>query len=99
MWQDYGRVGHDARLRGGGLHDHFALGPATIGYLRRLKFGQTVRNDGPQTHLKAACRLWAGCSYFACSSVVLALLTGGFVMLLVAISYGIIGLLMILSSS
>ncbi|NLN16666.1 MAG: phospho-N-acetylmuramoyl-pentapeptide-transferase [Firmicutes bacterium] len=28
------------------------LGPATIGYLRRLKFGQTVRNDGPQTHLK-----------------------------------------------
>lgn len=28
------------------------LGPVVIPYLRRLKFGQTVRDDGPQTHLK-----------------------------------------------
>lgn len=29
-----------------------ALGPLTITCLRRLKFGQEVRRDGPQTHLK-----------------------------------------------
>ena len=58
------------------------LGPATIGYLRRLKFGETVRNDGPQTHLKkAACRPWAGCSLFSPTSSLLGFLpcpTGGF---------------------
>ncbi|HEX9113087.1 MAG TPA: phospho-N-acetylmuramoyl-pentapeptide-transferase [Nitrospirota bacterium] len=29
----------------------FLLGPAVIAWLRRLKVGQHVRNDGPQTHL------------------------------------------------
>ncbi len=29
-----------------------ALGPVLIPLLHRLKFGQTVRDDGPQTHLK-----------------------------------------------
>ena len=29
-----------------------ALGPVIIPFLRRLKVGQTVRDDGPQTHLK-----------------------------------------------
>ncbi|MGE5576392.1 MAG: phospho-N-acetylmuramoyl-pentapeptide-transferase [Syntrophothermus sp.] len=28
------------------------LGPAAIGYLRKLKFGQSVRTDGPREHLK-----------------------------------------------
>lgn len=28
------------------------LGPVVIPYLRKLKFGQTVRDDGPQSHLK-----------------------------------------------
>ena len=28
------------------------LSPIVIPYLRRLKVGQTVREDGPQTHLK-----------------------------------------------
>jgi phospho-N-acetylmuramoyl-pentapeptide-transferase len=28
------------------------LGPFTIKILHRLKFGQSIRNDGPQTHLK-----------------------------------------------
>ena len=28
-----------------------ALGPLLIPMLKRLKFGQTVRDDGPQTHL------------------------------------------------
>lgn len=29
-----------------------ALGPALIPLLKRLKFGQTERDDGPQSHLK-----------------------------------------------
>lgn len=29
-----------------------ALGPVTIAFLRRLKFGQEIRKDGPETHLK-----------------------------------------------
>lgn len=28
-----------------------AIGPAAISFLRRLRFGQTVRSDGPSTHL------------------------------------------------
>lgn len=28
------------------------IGPATISYLRRLRYGQNVRTDGPKTHLK-----------------------------------------------
>ena len=30
------------------------IGPRTIRWLRRLRFGQVVRDDGPQTHLKKA---------------------------------------------
>jgi len=30
------------------------LGPITIPLLRRLKFGQNIREDGPKTHLKKA---------------------------------------------
>jgi phospho-N-acetylmuramoyl-pentapeptide-transferase len=30
------------------------LGPSIIGFLTRLKVGQTIRSDGPQTHLKKA---------------------------------------------
>jgi phospho-N-acetylmuramoyl-pentapeptide-transferase len=30
------------------------VGPPTIKILQRLKFGQSIRNDGPQTHLKKA---------------------------------------------
>ena len=29
-----------------------AAGPPLIRFLRRLRFGQTVRTDGPKTHLK-----------------------------------------------
>ena len=29
-----------------------ALGPFIIPFLRRLKAGQTVRDDGPQSHIK-----------------------------------------------
>ncbi|WP_130536917.1 phospho-N-acetylmuramoyl-pentapeptide-transferase [Thiomicrorhabdus indica] len=30
----------------------FVIGPSTIRWLRRLKMGQAIRDDGPQTHLK-----------------------------------------------
>jgi phospho-N-acetylmuramoyl-pentapeptide-transferase len=30
----------------------FVIGPPTIAWLTRLRFGQVVRTDGPQTHLK-----------------------------------------------
>ena len=37
------------------------LGPVVIPFLRRLKVGQTVRDEGPQAHLKKTERLpWAG---------------------------------------
>ncbi len=32
----------------------FLLGPATIRWLRRLRFGQVVRTDGPETHFEKA---------------------------------------------
>jgi phospho-N-acetylmuramoyl-pentapeptide-transferase len=32
----------------------FLLGPATIRWLRRLRFGQVVRSEGPETHLQKA---------------------------------------------
>ena len=32
----------------------FVIGPPTIAWLTRLRFGQVVRTDGPQTHLKKA---------------------------------------------
>ena len=32
----------------------FVLGPAIIGWLRRLRFGQVVREEGPATHLEKA---------------------------------------------
>jgi phospho-N-acetylmuramoyl-pentapeptide-transferase len=32
----------------------FFLGPATIRWLRRLRFGQVIRSEGPETHLQKA---------------------------------------------
>jgi phospho-N-acetylmuramoyl-pentapeptide-transferase len=32
----------------------FVLGPAVIRWLRHLRVGQVVRNDGPETHLSKA---------------------------------------------
>ncbi len=37
------------------------IGPITIKNLRKLKAGQVVRDDGPQSHLKSRARpAWAG---------------------------------------
>jgi len=39
----------------------FVVGPRMIAWLTRMKIGQAVRDDGPQTHLvKAGTRRWAG---------------------------------------
>ena len=40
------------------------LGPVVIPFLRRLKVGQTERDDGPKSHLKSRVRpQWEGFSY------------------------------------
>ncbi len=40
------------------------IGPKMIRYLQRMQIGQTVRDDGPQSHLSnQAHPLWAGYSY------------------------------------
>ena len=38
-----------------------ALGPVVIPLLRKLKFGQTERDDGPQSHLKKTGTPTIGC--------------------------------------
>ena len=38
----------------------FVLGPTVIAWLTRMKIGQSVRDDGPQSHLsRRARRRWA----------------------------------------
>lgn len=67
-----------------------------IPYLRRLKFGQNVRNDGPQTHLvKAGTPTMGGImiliSMFIGSVFYLKYNKEGAALLLVTIAFGIIG--------
>ena len=72
-------------------------GPATIRYLHRLKVGQAVRDDGPQTHLvKAGTPTMGG--ILILSSVALSTLLWGdlenqyvWVTLLVTLGFGIVG--------
>ena len=41
------------------------LCPIVIPMLRKLKFGQNVRDDGPQTHLESRARLrWAALPFW-----------------------------------
>lgn len=38
-----------------------SLGPVIIPFLKRLKAGQTIRGEGPRSHLKKTARLpWEG---------------------------------------
>ncbi|HPT83252.1 MAG TPA: phospho-N-acetylmuramoyl-pentapeptide-transferase [Limnochordia bacterium] len=75
------------------------LGPAVIGYLERLKLGQVVRSDGPQTHRKkAGTPTMGGILMVLC--IVAALLVAGrpftdhtIVMLFSTIGFGLIGFL------
>ncbi|MDR3302902.1 MAG: phospho-N-acetylmuramoyl-pentapeptide-transferase, partial [Treponema sp.] len=47
----------------------FILGPHIIEALRRLKIGQSVRADGPQTHLKKGGTPTMGGVFIICSVV------------------------------
>lgn len=73
------------------------LGPATIKMLHRLKFGQNVRNDGPQTHLKKAGTPTMGGILILVSLVaglvaVKDFTTDVFWVLFLTVSFGLIGL-------
>src|SRR4051812_45665042 len=52
----------------------FVIGPPTIDWLRQLRFGQVVRTDGPQTHLKKAGTPTMGGMLIIMSTVVSAIL-------------------------
>ena len=73
------------------------IGPAMIRWLQQLQIGQTVRDDGPQSHLsKAGTPTMGGLLILAAilvSSLLWADLTNHYVLatLFVVISYGIIG--------
>ena len=73
-------------------------GPPLIGCLRRLKFGQSIRKDGPQAHLrKAGIPTMGGILIVAASAVSTLLLTRGHVevlyCLLVTLGFALIGLI------
>ena len=74
-----------------------AIGPFTIKLLRRLKFGQSIRDDGPSTHLKKA-----GTPTMGGTMILVALVSGLLVtrqfsievvwVLFLTIGFGLIGL-------
>lgn len=74
------------------------LGPLAIPALRRLKFGQSIRSDGPARHLqKAGTPTMGGIMFLAGTAAGGFLLargmTDGIVVLLVTLGYGFIGFL------
>ncbi|GAB6158875.1 phospho-N-acetylmuramoyl-pentapeptide-transferase [Desulfotomaculum varum] len=79
-----------------------ALGPLTIPLLRRLKFGQTIRAEGPSGHMaKSGTPTMGGIMFLVAIAVAGALLLGsgvpgraeGLVVLAVTLGYGLIGFL------
>ena len=75
-----------------------ALGPVFIPMLTRLKFGQTVRDDGPQSHLKKTGTPTMGGFIFLIPLLVLSVFYARFDMrilpiALVTIGFGLIGFL------
>lgn len=75
----------------------FLIGPAMIRYLTKLKVGQNIRNDGPQTHLsKAGTPTMGGALILIAVSITTLLwsdLTNRYVwlVLLVTIGFGMVG--------
>lgn len=72
------------------------LGPLTIPLLRRLKFGQQVRDDGPKAHLKKAGTPTMGGAIillaFALSFLKFSVMDTDFYVLLIAtLGFGLIG--------
>ena len=75
-----------------------ALGPVAIPALRRLKFGQHVRSDGPSRHLQKTGTPTMGGVIFLLGIIVAGLLfaldyPGGLLVLGLTVGYGLIGLL------
>jgi len=74
------------------------LGPIVIPWLTKLKFGQSVRSDGPKTHLKKA-----GTPTMGGIIIIISLLIAGIVfskwakymalLITITLRYGIIGFL------
>lgn len=78
------------------------LAPAGIPMLRRLKFGQSIREEGPQSHMKKAGTPTMGGILFLLSIIVTTIICGllfdvfttqTVVLLLVFVGFGIIGFL------
>lgn len=78
------------------------LGPIFIPILRRLKFGQSIREEGPKSHMKKAGTPTMGGVIFLISIIATTVIIGkmfhlfttqSVVMLLVLVGFGIIGLL------
>ncbi|MFO1316365.1 MAG: phospho-N-acetylmuramoyl-pentapeptide-transferase [Burkholderiales bacterium] len=75
----------------------FLVGPRMIAWLTRMKIGQSVRDDGPQTHLAKAGTPTMGGALILVSIVVTTLLWGNlgnrfvWVVLLVTLGFGAVG--------
>ncbi|MEP7328651.1 MAG: phospho-N-acetylmuramoyl-pentapeptide-transferase [Betaproteobacteria bacterium] len=75
----------------------FLIGPKMIAWLSRMKIGQSVRDDGPQTHLVKAGTPTMGGALILVSIVVTTLLWGNlsnrfvWVVLLVTLGFGTVG--------
>jgi phospho-N-acetylmuramoyl-pentapeptide-transferase len=75
----------------------FLVGPRMIAWLARMKIGQSVRDDGPQTHLAKAGTPTMGGALILVSIVVTTLLWGNlgnrfvWVVLLVTLGFGVVG--------
>ncbi len=75
----------------------FVIGPRMIGWLTRMKIGQSVRDDGPQTHLTKAGTPTMGGALILVSVAITTLLWGDldnrfvWVVLLVMLGFGVLG--------
>ncbi|MEJ7668754.1 MAG: phospho-N-acetylmuramoyl-pentapeptide-transferase [Casimicrobiaceae bacterium] len=75
----------------------FVIGPRMIDWLTRMKIGQSIRNDGPQTHLVKAGTPTMGGALILVSIAITALLWGNltnrfvWVVLLVTLGFGTVG--------
>ncbi len=75
----------------------FMVGPRMIAWLTRMKIGQSVRDDGPQTHLVKAGTPTMGGALILVSIVVTTILWGNlgnrfvWVVLLVTLGFGVVG--------
>jgi phospho-N-acetylmuramoyl-pentapeptide-transferase len=75
----------------------FVIGPKMIAWLTRMKIGQSVRDDGPQTHLAKAGTPTMGGALILVSIVITTLLWGDldnrfiWIVLLVTLGFGAVG--------